>query len=487
MRIDGHTLVLGLIGDPVEHTLSPLIHNTFAEKLHINSAYLPFHVRNEEDALEKAVHGAFSLGITGLNVTVPYKTEVIKYLVSVDPLAAKIGAVNTLVRTSDGYTGCNTDILGLERDLKRHGVCLEKLSEVLIIGAGGAARAAACLCGERGVRSLYVINRSYERAKALAEDLHRYFPGMEIVLLSDSDNDARKLPDGILAIQCTSAGLYPDTDTLPVQSGEIYRRIGFAYDLIYTPKETAFLKKCRSSGREGTECVNGTGMLLYQAAASYERWMQAAGAGGSIDTGILDEIGRKLFLQTGRNTQGSIVLTGFMGSGKTTVGKELAEMLGLKLLDTDCIIEQREGRSINEIFADEGEAYFRDLETGLLRELAGKDRQEAAVYATGGGIVLRDENRELLHKAGTVVWLRVTAADVVRRLEGDSTRPLLEGEDKEQRIARLIAMREDLYSESADIIIDAGSLTARKIAAGIMEKTGYGGQHENSGDQRAES
>ncbi|MBO5998317.1 MAG: shikimate dehydrogenase [Lachnospiraceae bacterium] len=470
MRIDGHTLVLGLIGDPVEHTLSPLIHNTFAEKLQINSAYLPFHVKNSAGSLENAVRGAFALGVSGLNVTVPYKTEVIKYLVSVDPLAAKIGAVNTLVRTEDGYRGCNTDILGLEKDLEKHGISLDKLREILIIGAGGAARAAACLCGERGIGTLYLINRSAGRAKALADDLHRYFPDMNIILLSDSDDDARKLPDNVVALQCTSAGLYPDTKTLPVQSEEVFRRIGFAYDLIYTPPETAFLQKCRSYTGEGQKCVNGAGMLLYQAAASYELWMQSAGIGSVIDSSVLDAAGEELFRHTAAAKQRNIILTGFMGSGKTTVGKELAGRLGMKLLDTDSIIEQREGRSINEIFETSGEEYFRDLETELLKELAGTDGQEAAVYSTGGGIVLREENRRLLHRAGTVVWLKVSAADVIGRLEGDDTRPLLKGGDKEQKISRLISMREKLYAEGADIVIETGGVPIQEITGRIMKR-----------------
>ena len=142
----------------------------------------------------------------------------------------------------------------------------------------------------------------------------------------------------------------------------------------------------------------------------------------------------------------------------------------MKLLDTDSIIEQREGRSINEIFETSGEEYFRDLETEPLKELAGTDGQEAAVYSTGGGIVLREENRRLLHRAGTVVWLKVSAADVIGRLEGDDTRPLLKGGDKEQKISRLISMREKLYAEGADIVIETGGVPVQEITGRIMKR-----------------
>ena len=135
MRIDGKTLVLGLIGDPVEHTLSPLIHNSFAECLGLDSAYLPFHVAKEGNDLEEAVRGAYALGIRGLNVTVPHKTNVMRFLKAADPAAEKIGAVNTLVRAEGGFIGYNTDITGLDRDLAAHGEEL-KGKNVLLIGAG---------------------------------------------------------------------------------------------------------------------------------------------------------------------------------------------------------------------------------------------------------------------------------------------------------------------------------------------------------------
>ena len=142
MVINGHTRTCGLIGNPVEHTMSPLIHNTLARMLSHNLVYVPFHV--EEGKLQDAVRGACGLNILGMNVTVPYKSQVMRELAQIDPLAAKIGAVNTLVRCENGFKGYNTDMPGLYRAMCSENIQIEG-QEVILLGAGGAARAVAFL------------------------------------------------------------------------------------------------------------------------------------------------------------------------------------------------------------------------------------------------------------------------------------------------------------------------------------------------------
>ena len=170
MIIDGHTRTCGLIGNPVEHTMSPAIHNTLAERLGHNLVYIPFHV--EEGRVSDAVKGAFALNILGVNVTVPYKSDVIPTLVDIDDLAEKIGAVNTLVRTETGYKGYNTDMPGLYRAMSSDGVRLEG-EEVILLGAGGVARAVAFLCASKKVERVYILNRSQEKAKAVADEVNQ--------------------------------------------------------------------------------------------------------------------------------------------------------------------------------------------------------------------------------------------------------------------------------------------------------------------------
>lgn len=265
MIIDGHTRTCGLIGNPVEHTMSPAIHNTLAERLGHNLVYVPFHV--EEGRVTDSVKGAFGLNILGLNVTVPYKSDVIPALSEIDDLAEKIGAVNTLVRTDTGYKGYNTDMPGLYRAMTSEGICIED-EEVILLGAGGAARAVAFMCAANNVSKVYLLNRSYEKAAAVAEEVNAKC-GRECIypmLLSEYP----KLPDKkFLAIQATSVGLYPDTDKAVIEEEAFYDKIHTGYDLIYKPAETKFMQMVKS---HGGKAYHGLKMLLYQGVIAYELW-----------------------------------------------------------------------------------------------------------------------------------------------------------------------------------------------------------------------
>ena len=265
MEINGHTRLCGLIGNPVEHTLSPVIHNTLAERLSHNLVYVPFLV--EQGRLQAAVEGACGLNILGMNVTVPYKSDVIPFLKEIDGLAEKIGAVNTLVRTEAGYKGYNTDILGLYRAMCSEGIAL-KGEQVVLLGAGGAARAVAFLCAEKGAKKVYLLNRSIEKAQAVAAEVNRAFAGEVICPMIISDY--QKLPEEkLLAIQCTSVGLHPDTDRAVIEDETFYQKIHTGYDLIYKPAETKFMKYVT---KNGGRAYNGLKMLLYQGIIAYELW-----------------------------------------------------------------------------------------------------------------------------------------------------------------------------------------------------------------------
>lgn len=165
-----------------------------------------------------------------------------------------------------------------------------------------------------------------------------------------------------------------------------------------------------------------------------------------------------------RVNKGNIVLIGFMGSGKTTVGIRLSYKWKRPFLDTDKLIECREGRTISEIFAAEGEEYFRTLETELLKELSLKIHNQ--ILSVGGGTPLREENRNFLKQIGTVVYLRVRPQTVYERLKGDTTRPLLQGEDPLSKITELLDKRWRLYEEAADLIIDVDDMDMD----GILER-----------------
>ena len=265
MTIDGYTRTCGLIGNPVGHTLSPFIHNTLAEKLSHNLVYVPFHV--EEGQILPAISGAYALNLLGLNVTVPYKSQVMDGLIQIDELAEKIGAVNTLVRMEGGFKGYNTDMPGLYRAMSSEGIQIEG-QEIILLGAGGAARAVAFLCASKNASRVYLLNRSLEKAEAVAGEVNEK-TGKEVIYPM-ALSDYHRLPDQkFLAIQATSVGLYPDVDKAVIEDEAFYRKIHTGYDLIYKPSDTRFMQLVRG---QGGKAFHGLKMLLYQGIIAYELW-----------------------------------------------------------------------------------------------------------------------------------------------------------------------------------------------------------------------
>ena len=264
--INGYTRTCGLIGNPVEHTLSPVIHNTLSMVLGKNLAYVPFHV--ETGRLEDAIKGAFALNLLGMNVTVPYKSDVIPYLTDIDPLAVNIGAVNTLVRTEKGYKGYNTDMPGLYRAMCEDGVKVRG-EKVLILGAGGVARAVAMLLLDKGAKEAVILNRTVEKAQEVADEVNR-LAGREFVKALPI-NAYDTLPEGerYLAIQATSVGMYPDCDAAVITDSAFYKKVHTGYDLIFNPPKTRFMELVEEQG--GKAC-NGAKMLLYQGIIAFELW-----------------------------------------------------------------------------------------------------------------------------------------------------------------------------------------------------------------------
>jgi len=267
--VTGKTAVCGLIGNPVEHTLSPLIHNTLSQLLGMELVYVPFLV--EEERVGEAVKGAYALNIKGLNATVPHKSAVIPHLCAVDELAARIGAVNTLVRMDGGYKGYNTDMPGLYRQLQSEGVELAG-KEVILLGAGGAARAVAFMCVQYGAQKVYILNRTLEKAQAVAKEVNESF-GKEC-LIPMALSDYHRIPKKkYLVIQGTSIGLSPNVDDVVIDNPEFYELVETGVDLIYKPAETKFMKLVKATG---AKAYNGLKMLLYQGIIAYELWNDIA-------------------------------------------------------------------------------------------------------------------------------------------------------------------------------------------------------------------
>lgn len=265
MTINGKTRLCGVIGNPVEHTMSPIIHNTLSEYYDKNLIYVPFYVKDGD--IEAAIKGAHALNILGLNVTVPYKMDVIPYLVDIDDLAKRIGAVNTLVRCENGYKGYNTDVLGLGRAFEISGIKVNG-NTVVVLGAGGASRAVVFLCESLGAAKIYLFNRTIDKAEALANEVNEY-SGRDLVIPMLMSDIEKIEENDIIAIQATSVGLHPNNEDVVTTCDAFYSKISKAYDLIYKPTETKFMRLVKE---HGGEAYNGLSMLNYQGVIAYELW-----------------------------------------------------------------------------------------------------------------------------------------------------------------------------------------------------------------------
>lgn len=265
--------MLGIIGNPVEHSVSPILQNALAQITGINMVYVAFRVENGN--VIPAVRGAYDLNIFGMNVTVPHKSSVIDALVDIDALAGSIGAVNTLVRANGGYKGYNTDILGLKRELDEVGINIAG-REIILLGAGGAARAIAFLCASENASRIYILNRTPENAENIANAVNAHF-NRRIVTAMDVNAYQKLNGNEYICLQTTSVGLYPDTDRALIEDMSFYDRIKAGVDIIYNPSETKFMRLLKASsgcGLDGGSKIvcNGLKMLLYQGISAFELW-----------------------------------------------------------------------------------------------------------------------------------------------------------------------------------------------------------------------
>lgn len=264
-HINSATRLCALIGNPVAHSISPVIHNNLSRLCGVNLAYVTLKV--EEGDVKEAVKGAYALNMLGMNVTVPHKQTVIEALADIDPLAKAIGAVNTLVRTDKGYKGYNTDILGLKRELNESGLEL-KGRPVVILGAGGAARAIAFLCADSGASEVNILNRTVEKAEEIANAVNNNLNIDTVRAMNINDYDKIK-ESGYLVIQTTSVGLHPHDDGAVITDIEFYKRASAGVDIIYNPAETKFMKLMKEARKVS---YNGLKMLLYQGVEAFELW-----------------------------------------------------------------------------------------------------------------------------------------------------------------------------------------------------------------------
>ena len=266
--VDQKTGVLGLIGYPLEHSLSPRLHNQAIVELGLNLVYLSFPLKPEQ--LEDGIRAIKALGLRGVNVTIPYKERVLPYLDQLDPLAAKLGAVNTIVNNHGLLTGYNTDISGFCRMLEEDGGFRIRGKRALLLGAGGAARAVAFALCQQGIAALTIINRTADKARHLQKTLHGYYPEVRLATAKLSRPELTAWSDPLdLIVDTTPVGMAPQLEVEPVIPLEVIRQARLVADLVYNPPETGLL---RAAAQVGVQGLNGMGMLLYQGIEAFKLW-----------------------------------------------------------------------------------------------------------------------------------------------------------------------------------------------------------------------
>lgn len=389
-------LKCGLLGEKLGHSYSPQIHSMLADY-----EYKLFE-KSPEELEDFLKSGEFD----GLNVTIPYKKSVMPYCAELSPTAAQIGSVNTIVRRSDGSLyGDNTDAFGFENLIVHNGIEV-KDKKALVLGTGGASVTAQAVLKNLGASEVVVISRKGE----------------------DNYENIAKHADAEIIANTTPVGMYPNNGKAAVDLAQ-FPKLSGVLDVVYNPARTALLLQAE---KLCIPCAGGLYMLVSQAKRSCELF-----TGKSIPDSEIDRIERVLSHQ-----MQNIVIIGMPGSGKTAVSTMLAERLGRKIFDTDTIVSEKAGMTIPEIFAAQGEAGFRKLETEATAEVG---KLSGNIISTGGGVVTVADNYELLHQNGVIVWIERDTNKLAR-----DGRPISLSSD----LNELYAARLPLYERFADIKAD---------------------------------
>lgn len=279
--ITGKTKVTGVIGDPIEHSLSPIMHNAAFNHLNLDYVYVAFHVKKGK--AKEATEAMKTFKIKGLNVTIPHKVDIIDYIDRVDETAELIGAVNTLKLEEGEIWGFNTDGLGCIRALEE--ATSLKGKKVLILGAGGASRAVAFQLLSEDIGGLHILNRTPKRAEKIAEDIKAKTG--TIIFAGGLEHLKEKIKDADILIDTTPIGMHPKTDAKPLVTADMMHRNLIVKDLVYNPPKTTLLKEAEKAG---AKTISGIKMLVYQGAESFKIWTGKKAPIDIMEKAILEAI-----------------------------------------------------------------------------------------------------------------------------------------------------------------------------------------------------
>lgn len=406
----------GLIGEKLGHSYSQMIHERLAD----------YRYELKEVAPERLDAFIEARNFRGLNVTIPYKQAVMKHCAELSPVAMEVGSVNTLIVRPDGSLfGHNTDIDGFIYMLRR-GEIDPAGAKAVILGSGGTSLTARAALTRLGAREIVTVSRKgpVDYAALYAEHA-----------------------DAEILVNATPVGMYPKNGESPVELDRLPKVRGVA-DVIYNPEKTALILAAQA---KSIPAVSGLSMLVAQAREAAELF-----AGHAIPAGRVEDIVSEIGAQTL-----NLILVGMPGCGKSTLGQAVAAALQREFVDCDAEIVRRAGKSIPEIFAQDGEGAFRALESGVLADVC---RGHGLVISTGGGAVLRTENRDAMRQNGRVCLIRRALALLPR-----DGRPLSASEDA---VARLWEARRAAYETAADFPVENDGTVeeaAEKIREGFYE------------------
>lgn len=422
----------GLIGHPLGHSMSERIHHLLFERSGVQAEYKMMDF--PQDELEYNI-GWAKEHLQGFNCTIPYKQSVIPYLDEVDDRAAFYGAVNTVKNMDGKLKGFNTDWQGFNKALANGKIAL-KDKNVFVLGTGGVSRIMAFESLLAHARKVIIHSRTFANAEKLVNELNERTGSDRAAVYEAQHAD--------VILNGTPAGMWPRTGEMPLPK-EIVQKAEAVFDTIYNPVMTPLLLYAR---QQKIANENGLSMLVMQAAEAEKIW-----GIGDFNQGELNDVITRVSGEIGKSFSPNIVLTGFMGSGKTTIGKLLAEKLHYRLIDIDQKIVEKEGKTISDIFDTEGEMYFRNIETEMIQQSV---REEGQIIATGGGAVISETNEKIIRQSPClIIYLETSLSIIIKRLQSCDDRPLIQGKDFIEKTTKLYHERSDRYGESCNIAIDA--------------------------------
>ena len=392
----------GLIGERLGHSFSKDVHSMLAD-YEYEIKEIP---RDELDAFMR------SADFSAINVTIPYKEQVIPYLSYISDEARLIGSVNTIINRSGKLYGYNTDFFGMTSLIDKLGITL-KGKKTVILGTGGTSKTAFAVAKSLGAYPILTVSRTKKDGAINYEELLKYHKDAKVI------------------VNTTPVGMYPDNFSSPVDIS-LFSELEGVIDAIYNPIRT---KLVSDALERGIKAEGGLYMLVAQAIYASEIF---------FDTRYPKEKSDRIFNEI-KSKKENIVLIGMPASGKTTIANLLSEQLGRKVYDTDKMIIDSQGKSIPEIFADEGETAFRSYEA---KEVANASLKNGAVIATGGGAILKSENVKALKQNGVVFFIDRP----YEKLVPTSDRPLA---SDTEAIKKRYEERYEIYVSSADVVIDA--------------------------------